>query len=51
MKMSLSDLDRSLGKRKTFGTYNKKYGANLSEIDRAVKALGGSLVIEWEPLP
>ena len=46
LKISMVDLDRSLGPRKAFQTSNVKKGTP-GILHQAVKALGGRLTIEW----
>jgi len=50
LRMSLTDLDRSLGRRKTFSHGGRGHKVALDAINQAAKALGGRLVIEWEEL-
>ncbi len=47
LNMSLADLDRSLGNRKIFRQAAGRQRVRHSHIERAVKALGGNLVVEW----
>lgn len=47
LHMTLSDLDRSLGDRKIFQQASGNQKVGRSHIERAVKALGGRLVVEW----
>lgn len=47
MKMTLADLDRSLGKLKVFQQASGKQHVHHRHIQRAVKALGGQLVVKW----
>lgn len=51
MKISFRDLDRSLGyRRRTFSRPKDAGDVSIGMIKNAVEALGGRLVIEWEPL-
>ncbi|MGS1095134.1 hypothetical protein ACVCNR_11185 [Aquamicrobium terrae] len=47
LNMSLADLDRSLGTRKIFRQAAGRQRVGHTHIERAVKALGGNLVVEW----
>ncbi|MDX8438375.1 hypothetical protein [Mesorhizobium australafricanum] len=47
LKMSVTDLDRSLGTRRIFTNAWKGRRIKATHIHRAVKALGGELKIEW----
>ncbi|RJG46650.1 hypothetical protein D3Y55_21935 [Mesorhizobium sp. DCY119] len=47
MKMSIADLDRSLGRTKTFQTCTHGKPISPAHIYRAVRALGGRMVVEW----
>ncbi|MGI3128745.1 hypothetical protein [Nitratireductor sp. PBL-C9] len=47
LHMTLSDLDRSLGSRKIFQQASGSQRVAHTHIERAVKALGGRLVVEW----
>lgn len=46
--MTLIDLDRSLGGQEIFQHGSGRTRVALVHIDRAVKALGGRLVVEWD---
>lgn len=49
LKLSLSDLDRSLGYRmKHFSKCNGAHKISVGQINNAAKALGGRLVILWD---
>lgn len=47
LKISIADLDRSLGRTKFFQTAQKRQ-ISTNHLHKAVKALGGSLVVQWE---
>lgn len=47
MRMSLADLDRSLGNQKIFQQAAGRQCVRLAHIEKAVKALGGELTVEW----
>lgn len=48
LKISMVDLDRSLGKHKVFQNAWKQKLVGPTHLHKAVKALGGSLVVQWE---
>lgn len=50
MRMTMRDLDRSLGNQQIFQNAASKQYVLVKHIDRAVKALGGRLTIEWDEL-
>lgn len=51
MNLSYVDLDRSLGyRRKMFAATSSAPKVSIGMIQKAVEALGGRLVIEWESL-
>lgn len=45
--MTLIELDRSLGSRKIFQQSAGKQKVAHIHVERAVKALGGKLAVEW----
>ena len=47
LNMSLIDLDRSLGDRKIFQQAAGKQKVKHVHIERALKALGGTFVVQW----
>lgn len=47
LNMTLADLDRSLGNQKIFRQAAGRQRVRHVHIDRAVKALGGRLTVEW----
>ena len=48
MKLSLADLDRSLGTRKIFQQAAGRQRVKLAHIQKAVRALGGTFTIVWD---
>jgi len=50
MRMTVRDLDRSLGNQRIFQQAPHKDRVLVKHIDRAVKALGGRLTIVWDEL-
>lgn len=50
MNMSIVDLDRSLGNNRIFQNAITKRRVLPKHIEKAVKALGGRLTIEWDDL-
>ncbi|WP_395448678.1 hypothetical protein ACHMW7_28380 [Aminobacter sp. UC22_36] len=48
LKISMVDLDRSLGRHKVFQNAWKQKLVGPIHLHKAVKALGGSLVVQWE---
>ncbi|SFK81456.1 hypothetical protein SAMN04488498_113117 [Mesorhizobium albiziae] len=48
MRMTMAELDRSLGRRKTFQSCFAGKRVSPAHIMHAVSALGGKMVIEWE---
>jgi hypothetical protein len=48
MSMSLADLDRSLGDRKIFQQASGRQRVKHVHVRRAVEALGGVLVVQWD---
>lgn len=47
LKISIADLDRSLGRSKIFRSA-KRHPPSPRQLHQAVKALGGKLVVQWE---
>ncbi len=47
LNMTLADLDRSLGKRRTFQQASGKQRVKLVHVARAVRAMGGRFIVEW----
>lgn len=50
MNMTMADLDRSLGNQHIFQQAPSKKRVLTKHIEKAAKALGGKLVIEWQEL-
>lgn len=48
LNMTISDLDRSLGRHQVFANATSNAGINPVHIHRAVKALGGKLAVVWD---
>ena len=47
LKISMADLDRSLGRHKVFQSACKAKLVKPNHLHKAIKALGGTLVVQW----